>query len=430
MLRSTILTNLYQKRKTVGEFNWDTLYAPSMYCFMSEYDIQRLYNIASSIQYAGDIRKKEIAIKSILEPLGFRRLASGTNRLVYSYLENKTFLIKIAIDKTGMSNTPDEFRNQAFMKPFVAKCFESHPSGIIGTFERGMPITNMEEFISIWDDVFDAILNLIGEYVIEDIGSQFFMNWMIRENFGPVLCDYPEVFKLDGNKIFCTKPAIIGQKYPLCGGEIDYDAGFNYLVCTRCGKTYRASEVSAAIKNKLVILKGETDMNMNVQLVRGNEIIVDGRSTGSDIYIKPQATPKKKNKNKELGAWINNESTEPAIVPEQEVAKEPIITDELDTTAEIFRRMQEMNMDPNDPSSMFAAIQAIATQNILEKRQSHVNAEAEEPEIEIEGVDQPEDKEMAEPYTFIEDQNIPDSEQINNRIKPILPGGSGDINDY
>lgn len=181
MLRSTILTNLYQKRKTVGEFNWDTLYAPSMYCFMSEYDIQRLYNIASSIQYAGDIRKKEMAIKSILEPLGFRRLASGTNRLVYSYLENKTFLIKIAIDKTGMSNTPDEFRNQAFMKPFVAKCFESHPSGIIGTFERGMPITNMEEFISIWDDVFDAILNLIGEYVIEDIGSQFFMNWMIRE---------------------------------------------------------------------------------------------------------------------------------------------------------------------------------------------------------------------------------------------------------
>lgn len=182
MLREQILTALYQKRKSPAEFNWDALFAPSMYCFMSEYEIQKLYNVATSIRYAGDITKKESAIRTVMEPLGFRRLASGTNRIVYSYLEDTTFLVKVAVDKTGMKNTPDEFGNQMFLKPFVAKCFESHPTGIVGSFERGNPITSIEEFLSIWDDVFEAILNLIGENIIEDIGTNFFMNWMIRDS--------------------------------------------------------------------------------------------------------------------------------------------------------------------------------------------------------------------------------------------------------
>lgn len=286
MLRDQILTSLYQKRKTFAEFNWDTLFAPSMYCFMSEIEIGKLYDIATSLKYAGDIRKKDLGIRSVLEPLGFRRLASGTNRVVYSYLEDKNFLIKIAVDKTGMKNTPDEFRNQMFLRPFVTKCFESHPTGIIGSFERAHPITNIEEFVSIWDDVFEATLNIIGEYIIEDIGSNFFMNWALRDGFGPVLCDFPEVFKLDGNKLFCNRPAIPGQKFPLCGGTIDYDEGFNYLVCTHCGKQYTARELSKGIENKLIIMKG--DIDMDVQLVRGSNVIVDGRDYGTATIRKPK----------------------------------------------------------------------------------------------------------------------------------------------
>lgn len=284
MLRQNALDFLYRKKQTVAEFNWDTLFAPSLYCFMSEYEIEKLYNVATSIRYAGDTMKKDKAIKEILLPLGFKRLASGTNRIVFTYLEDPNFLIKVAIDKAGMQNTPDEFRNQALLKPFVTKCFESHPTGIIGSFERIMPITNKEEYISIWDDVYDMILNLIGEYVIEDIGTKFFMNTGLRKNFGPVLCDYPEVFKLDGNKLYCNKPVIPGQKMPLCGGSIDYDDGFNYLVCTKCGKRYKARDIANGVQNKLIIMKG--DIDMDVQLIKGGKVIVDGRDYGTDS-IKP-----------------------------------------------------------------------------------------------------------------------------------------------
>ena len=68
------------------------------------------------------------------------------------------------------------------------------------------------------------------------------MNWGVRENFGPVLLDFPYVYKLDGSKLFCR------AKNPLsptgcCEGEIDYDAGYNELVCKRCGVVYRAKEI-------------------------------------------------------------------------------------------------------------------------------------------------------------------------------------------
>lgn len=294
---------LYSKRVAPAEFNWDRLWAPSIYNFMSEYHVEKLYNIASSIRYAGNPIKKEKAIKEILLPLGFKRFASGTNRVVYSYLEDTSFLLKVAIDKVGMRNSPDEFKHQMHLKPFVCKCFEVHPTGVIGTFERAMPITNLNEFLSVWDDVFEAILHMTGERIIEDIGSDFFMNWCIRKNFGPVLCDYPEVFELDGNKIFCNRPIIPGTKFPVCGHPIDYDDGFNYLVCPKCGKQYMARDLAKAIKDHDIIMKGEFDMD--VMVVRGDEVLVDGRDIiGTDTIKKPEPKKIKPPKRTEVGVSI------------------------------------------------------------------------------------------------------------------------------
>lgn len=302
--RVDTLQLLYSKRVDPIEFSWDRLWAPSIYNFMSEYHIDRLYNIATSVRYAGDSDKKDDAIREILYPLGFRRFAAGTNRIVYTYLEDSAFLIKIAIDKVGLKNSPDEFRNQMMLKPFVAKCFEVHPSGVIASFERGLPITNLHEFLSIWDDVFAAIMHMTGKHgvVIEDIGADFFMNWCIRKNFGPILCDYPEVFELDGNKLYCNRPIYPGTKFPVCGEGIDYDAGFNYVVCPRCGKQYRARELAAAVKKHDIIMKGEYDMD--VMVVRGDEILVDGRDRGTDTFQRPVTKKPKKQRSREVRACI------------------------------------------------------------------------------------------------------------------------------
>lgn len=428
MLRNDVLSALYQKRKTVAEFNWDALFVPSMYCFMSEVEIEKLYNIATSIKYAGDIRKKDLGIKSVLEPLGFRRLASGTNRVVYTYLEDTRFLIKIAVDKTGMKNTPDEFKNQMFLRPFVTKCFESHPTGIIGSFERIQPITNIEEFVSVWDDVFEAILNLIGEYIIEDIGTSFFMNWGIRSDFGPVLCDYPEMFKLDGNKLFCNRPVVPGQKFPLCGGTIDYDEGFNYLVCTHCGKQYTARELSKGIENKLIVMKGDVDMD--VQLVRGNNVIVDGRDYGT-ATIRP---PKKKF-NKELGVTFGKAS---------QMTEQPL----MDTTNLIMQLAQSMqdgkNIDipktedetPEGSVSLpEEVIQPESNISIETKPEGAIDIEV-KPVEETTASDKSKLVEINPRKAFDhyknlanssaddeEDTELPQTEQSNNRVKPIPPSG-------
>lgn len=386
---------------------------------MSEYDIERLYNIASSIRYAGDIYKKETAIKSILEPLGFRRFASGTNRIVYTYLEDTSFLVKVAIDKAGLRNSPAEFNNQMYLKPFVAKCFESHPSGVIASFERGMPITNVEEFVSVWDDAFETIISLIGEYIIEDIGTNFFMNWCIREGWGLMLCDYPEMFKLDGNKLFCNKPVIPGQKLPLCGGLIDFDLGFNYLVCTKCGKQYTARELSKAVEEKLIILKGEIEMD--VQLVRGNEVIVDGRDYGT-ATIKP---PKRRFGN-ELSASIGRatdpieevgEATSQILQAAQaaEQIQQPTDPNFANSEEDLMKQVMDIAVSNGDTSEegMLRAVHELADRNV---RRIEEMQKAEEEEK----VEQPETPDSTE-SSVEESADLQASKHSGNRIKPAPP---------
>ena len=66
---------------------------------------------------------------------GFVRLAGGTNRLVYRHLEYTPIVVKVAMDREGIKNNPDEFRTQHYIKPFCAKPFEVSPCGTVGLFE-------------------------------------------------------------------------------------------------------------------------------------------------------------------------------------------------------------------------------------------------------------------------------------------------------
>lgn len=87
---------------------------------------------------------------------------------------------------------------------------------------------------------------------------------------GPVLLDFPYVFKLDGNKLYCTTKIIENGGRP-CGGVIDYDDGFNNLKCTKCGRLYLATELKK--EDSLIILNNEEDLKMKVQFCKGDKII-------------------------------------------------------------------------------------------------------------------------------------------------------------
>ena len=265
--RQALIDKIQSKVTSIEDFNYDKLTAPPLYTLLSQQDIDNLYYIATSVKYSGKPAQKYAAMDAIMNARGFVKLSAGTNRVVYRFLESTDFVVKVAADVIGIGDNPREFENQFIFKPFVTKVFEVSPCGTVGVFERVNPITSREEFLSAADDIFDVINEwFIGKYIMADIGTKYFMNWGIRTYstgkegsvaFGPVLLDFPYVYELDGNKLFCSA-VDHNSETGLCGGVIDYDNGFNSLVCTKCGIRYRVKELAKKIKNNEIKIISNT----------------------------------------------------------------------------------------------------------------------------------------------------------------------------
>ena len=167
--------------------------------------------------------------------------------------------------------------NQQILQPFVAKMLAYSPCGTVGFSEKVIPIYNNFEFENIAEHVFKILVYYIGKYILEDVGTEFFMNWGVRPGFGPVLLDYPYIYELDEAKILCNKPIDINDpNTDVCGGEIDYDDGFNKLLCAKCGKRYFAKHLTKDKKNKLIIIRRDgNDMVVRVRLLLDDEVIID-----------------------------------------------------------------------------------------------------------------------------------------------------------
>lgn len=293
MSRVSLIEQLYApKKKSALEFNYDNLWAPPIRFLLSQQDINELYKIATSLKYNDNIEKKYELIDAVMRPRGFKRGNCGTNRVVYNFLEDTSFCMKIALDRVGIQDSPKEYKNQEFFKPFCCKIFEVDPTGVIACVERVNPISSIEEFASIADDVFNMMVTkIIGKYVVDDLGTEKFLNYGIRYNsngvaFGPVILDYPYAYELDGAKLHCSKPIQIGNKEFACGGEIDYDAGLNNLVCCKCGRTYSARELAKDDSNVLKFYTDEEQSKIRAKIIRTSDgtIVMDsGRS--SKLYI-------------------------------------------------------------------------------------------------------------------------------------------------
>lgn len=281
MAKVNVMDIMKTRIVTPAEFQFDNFFIPPMQYFLSNNDVAALHDIATSVKLSSNIKLKYKLIDDIMRPRGFKRFSAGTNRIVYRYYEDESFVVKIAVDRVGLKDNPAEFYNQNFLKPYVAKMFYVSPCGTVGFAERVLPIKNKEEFKEISSDVFDMLVfNIIGQYVVEDIGTKYFMNYGVRKGYGPVLLDYPYVYKLDGKKLFCTN--ILPETNTVCDGEIDYDDGFNNLVCTKCGKKYLAVELrDKSNNNKSINIKGGS--NMKVSIKYGDKVIWRSISTDDTI---------------------------------------------------------------------------------------------------------------------------------------------------
>ena len=286
VINSDILSTLQSRVITREEFDFEKLSARPLATFLDYSDLDKLYNVASSVRYAGNIQKKLKAIAEIMKPRGFIKQGQGTNRIVYRHLEDTSIVLKIATDKTGMRDTPKEFLNQEKLKPFVTKVFEVTPDGVVGEFERVQPITSREEYLSCANDAYELLNTLTGKYILADIGTNFFMNTGIRtrNNFGLVLLDFSFLYEVDGNKLMCRAPSQT-DPFGICGGWIDYDKGFNEFRCNKCGAVYKAVELAKDISENKIVKKGSkhkmkvavnwkgkvSEHSLDGQLVNNNE---------------------------------------------------------------------------------------------------------------------------------------------------------------
>lgn len=288
MASADMMKILYAKKISPLDFKWDSLFAPSLLSLISMEDIYRLNQIVMSNKLSSKPQEKYKLIDDIVTARGFKKIASGTNRITYKYLDNQTIVIKIALDRVGIKDNPAEYINQFKLKPFVTKVFEVSPCGTVGLFERVEPITTREEFLHISDDVFDLLVEkIIGKYVVQDVGSSFFQNYGVRLGFGPVLLDFPYVYELDGSKMYCNRKDPVTHQY--CLGEIDYDIGLNNLICTKCGKLYLAKQLEKQVNDKNIIVQRKgVNQAMEIILTRGDEIVETIRTNEESKTILPK----------------------------------------------------------------------------------------------------------------------------------------------
>lgn len=246
-------------KKEVDKFD---LIQPScrLYDIIGMKEIVELLRICKDSYLQCRILKKIEAMKRVLEPLGFIRYINGTNRICFKHVNHPDIILKVALDEVGLSDSLSEYRVQEIFKPYVCKIFEVDPSGVVALVETVQPIRRHEQLALVADEMFDVLNRFFGasKYLMEDIGEQYFLNWGIRKGFGLVLLDYPYLFKLDKNRAFCTKRDL--ETGEICGGEIDYDDGFNHLYCKKCGKEYKVKDI--AIKLDTAHLERRTSVPM------------------------------------------------------------------------------------------------------------------------------------------------------------------------
>lgn len=302
---NSILSAMYRGTTTIQNFCWDAMRTVPLYYLVSQQDIDYIRKLILSPRYSGNNRLKTEKIDELMHFRGFTKFAGGTNRLVYTHPMAPNAVFKVAIDSVGINDNPAEYRNQYYLKPYCCKVFECSPCGTIASFEKVDRITNYDEFISIADDYFYILSRvIIGKYVMDDIGVDYFMNVGIRVGCHPVILDFPYLFELDGRKLECNTVLDNGS---ICHGEIDYDHGFNKLICKKCGTTYKARDLAKPPKDSHILIRDEGGCKMSLRIYRNGLLINDISSSNTEPFVsKNNSNIKHVNNSDDVVVRINN----------------------------------------------------------------------------------------------------------------------------
>lgn len=256
------------------------LNAPKIFDLISFQDEYDLYQIAKSSK---SIRKKIKTIDSILLKYPyFKRIGTGTNRLVYLNLDYPSQVIKVAIDTTALQDGPREYVNQKYLAPLCTKIFEFSPNSNITSSEYIKPFKSYHEFEYYSDMIYDTIVDKFTSlgFLLDDIGFSFYKNWGVRFNT-PILLDFPYLYRFENFENFICNNNINGH---ICGGILELDQLLNYLICPKCGKSEIAiSSIGLELneekmyKNNIItessVYSPNTKLIINGKLVKDTSLI-------------------------------------------------------------------------------------------------------------------------------------------------------------
>jgi len=277
---------------------YDNLRVNPMLSYFTVDDINKINEISSSIRLSSNPKEKYRLIGEIMESRKFKFVGGGTNRRTYVCTYDSRVVAKVGTDKIGFSNNLREYINQDVLKPFCCKIFEVSPCGTLAIIERVYPIKTMDEFQAVGKNIFDVLYFKIRakNIAMEDIGMRSYKNWGIRDNFGAVLLDYPTMYVADKKKCFCTARDRFGN---YCNHTLDYDEGFDNIICTSCGHRYLSKSIAKKNGDSITELiyaagnrrnnnkKGECKMKISFT-GRNGKLVEKDLNSGRTDYVKVQ----------------------------------------------------------------------------------------------------------------------------------------------
>lgn len=290
--RKDVIKESELMKKYVAWF--DSLKVNPLLSYFTIKDINFIHKLATSPAMHCDVKNKYRLLGEIMEKRGFRLIGGGTNRRAYECIYDDRIVAKVATDPVGFTSNLRECINQNVLKPFCNKIFEVSPCGSLAIIEKVVPIKDVSEFQKYAQEIYDILYFKIrnNSIAMEDIGTRSMKNWGYRSGFGPVLLDYPTMYVADPKKRLCKN--ILNGK--LCCGTLDYDEGFNRIVCSECGRTYFAKTIAKTegddIKSLLSAvgyLKKEGVKSMKIEIVNksDNKVISSIECGGKCNHVDP-----------------------------------------------------------------------------------------------------------------------------------------------
>lgn len=353
---------------------YDSWQSPPLARWFTPQDIKFIEDIAVSPTLTTHPIEKYHLLDEFMESRGFKTEIGGTNRRFYSSVEFPQFGAKISTSLEGFKNNKDEYNVQHVLKPYCTKVYDVTQSGAIALDEVGLRI-DKDSIIDYGDQIFD-ILDIVfrrRKIAMTDVGIATPKQWVIRRNFGPILCDFPSVVILDPKKCYCTRRVKRhGIEMP-CNGLIDFDLGFNKMECTVCGQKYEIKSLMATNTPTTInrtFVKGENRKgelsNMAIEIIFDNDdVIVDGVS---------QKTKKKVLVDRS-SSFVDMEHA-PKAAP---ISAPVIASDDTGSFVESMARLTEFATNPNSFNSS-SGLDVMAEDDEVEdkKEEEVIDVEADE----------------------------------------------------